>query len=498
VRLEHLRDGDEVLAFMCAALVHGPGEWEGQRWRPLEWQADFVRELYARGTDGNRQIDRALLLTPKGAGKTELAGGLSVIEMVIRPSAEVILAASTWDQAALLKGSADGACAHLNSPLAAMVEVTDAEIRLRGTTSRIVRVASEARSNDGARPTCVIRDEVHEWNTPNREQNYQVLGAGLAKRRGVAIDISTVGADKDSLLGRLVEYAGQVQAGEIDDPRFLYVYHGAEGQLDGLDLYDDNDLEMAITIANPSARGDRPFVDPSEVRRRYREMPPGRAKRYFLNLWGEGGDEQWLPEGRWRVLADPDRVIPVGTTVFAGFDGSDRSDSTALVAVAVEDSNLPHVIVLGVWERPPNAPDGWNVPRDEVEAAVTAMFDRYDVRAFRCDPFLWREEVRAWQDRFGAKTVEDFPTNKHELWGQSCELTYAAIAGGHLTHDGDERLARHLKHAIPRTSPNHKWVTFSKPHRDSLKKVDAAVALTLAVHARHDWTPGLVPLFGFT
>jgi hypothetical protein len=96
------------------------------------------------------------------------------------------------------------------------------------------------------------------------------------------------------------------------------------------------------------------------------------------------------------------------------------------------------------------------------------------------------------------RPVEDFPTNKHELWGQSCELTYAQIAGGHLTHDGDERLARHLKHAIPRTSPNHKWVTFSKPHRDSLKKVDAAVALTLAVHARHDWTPGLVPLFGFT
>ena len=149
MRLERLRNGDDVLGFMTEALVFGPGSFEGLPWRPQEWQAEFLRDLYATNGDQERLIDRALLLTPKGSGKTELAGALAVVEMVLRDSADVILAAASWNQASLLKASADGCCSHPNSALASMVEITESEIRLRGTTSRILRVASDAGANDG-------------------------------------------------------------------------------------------------------------------------------------------------------------------------------------------------------------------------------------------------------------------------------------------------------------------------------------------------------------
>lgn len=487
MRLERLRNGDDVLAFMADALVYGPGEWEGQPWRPLDWQADFIRALYATDAQGHRVIDRALLLCPKGAGKTELLGALAVVEMLIRDSADVIIAAASWAQASLLKGAADGCCSHPNSALANMVEVTESEIRLRGTTSRILRVASDAGANDGARPTCLVRDETHEWNTPSRIRNYQVLGAGLAKRSGCAIDISTVGADKDSLLGRLVEYAEEVEAGRVDDPRFLYVCHSAEGQLDGLDLTVDADLEEAIRRANPSARGEHPFVDVAEVRRRYRELPPGQAKRYFLNIWGRGGDEQWLPEGRWEELAAPDRVVEPGTAMFLGFDGSDRNDSTALVGVTGDD--VPHVVVLGVWERPEKAPEAWSVPRHEVLEAVESAFATYDVKRMTVDPFLWREEVAAWQAEWGEDRVVELKTNYVNLWGEACEVTFAAVVEGKVTHDANPVLDRHLRNAVPRAPSNQKHVTFGKIHAASPRKVDAAVALTLAMHAAHAWVP---------
>ncbi len=59
----------------------------------------------------------------------------------------------------------------------------------------------------------------------------------------------------------------------------------------------------------------------------------------------------------------------------------------------------------------------------------------------------WRTTTWA-QAKWGDK-VEAFATNKAELWGQSCEVTYAAVANGDLTNDGDETFGRHLKNALP-------------------------------------------------
>lgn len=484
--LDKLRSGAEVLAFMTGSLVFGPGSYEGQPWRPAEWQAEFIGALYdPRRPDGSRLVDRALLLTPKGAGKTELAGALGVIELVARDSAEVIMAAATWSQVGLLKGSADGCCSHPNSALEPLIEVTEAEIRLRGTTSRILRVASDAGSNDGLRPTAVIRDETHEWTTPSRERNHMVLANGLAKRGGLQLDISTVGADRDSLLGRYDDYCRRVAAGELVDEHLVYRCYSAEGH--SFDLDTDEGLAAAIAMANPSAPE---FVDVSEVARRFREVPRPEAKRYFLNLWGDGGSAQWLPDGAWPALADPTRVIPEGSTVFAGFDGSATSDSTALVMVAA-DRTPAHAVLLGCWEKPKGSREAWVVPRAEVNAAVAQMFERYDVRKLNVDPFSWWEEVKAWTATHGS-AVETFKTNSVERFGEACDGLYSAVVNQEITHDGSEVLARHLRNAVPRES-GYKRTTIGKVHRASDKRVDAAVALVLAHAAMGDYEPALVP-----
>jgi phage terminase large subunit-like protein len=467
-----------------------------------------LMKLYARDEHGGRVIDRAALLVPKSGGKTELAGAIAVVELVIRPSAMVVIAASSWDQARTLFESTMGVCAS-PSPLAGLVEVTESEIRLKGTSSKILRVASDGPRNDGLRPTCVIRDEVHEWGTPSREAKYQVLSAGTVKRGGVQLDIATVGRDKDSLLGRIAEYGEQVAAGEIDDPGFLYMYFGGGGQLDGLDLADDDDLREAIRRANPPARGEHAFVNVDRVVRGFRDLQPGRARRYFLNVWGQGGDEQWLPEGAWDKLADPSRVVEPGTEIFLGFDGSMVGDSTALVAVTAAGrhaprpeiyvldpdappkepapeppSEKPHVFVLGVWQ----PKDGY-IPRDEVGAAVGAAFERYDVQCLWADPFGWLREIQEWEARYGGRRVLPFPTNQRSKWAVSCSLTYTMVKDGGLTHDGNEALARHARNAVPHKSETAERATFGKSHTESKKKIDAAVALTLALHARHETPP---------
>jgi phage terminase large subunit-like protein len=430
--------------------------------------------------------DRVLLLTPKGAGKTELSGAIAVIEMLNRESAEVVIAAATWHQVGLLKASADGCCTHPNSALASFVEVTEAEIRLKNTTSRIIRVASDAGANDGLRPTALIRDEVHEWNTPSRERNHMILSNGLAKRGGLQMDISTVGGDRDSLLGRYDTYCRRVAAGEIEDEHLLYVCYSAEGL--ELDLDSEEGLRTAILAANPSARGPEPFVDLDEVARRFREVPRAEGRRYFLNIWGEGGSVQWLPEGAWAPLADPVRVIKPRSAVFLGFDGSATSDSTAIVMIGA-DKKPPHAVLLGCWERPKDAREGWVVPRSEVNECVAYAFDTFAVKAFYCDPWQWWEEIKEWEKRYGETKVIRFKTNKVEQFGEACDLLWSSVVNAELSHDGSTILARHLRNAVPRVGTDGRRTTIGKVHKSSDKTIDAAVALCLARAALGDYEP---------
>ena len=125
--------------------------------------------------------------------------------------------------------------------------------------------------------------------------------------------------------------------------------------------------------------------------------------------------------------------------------------------------------------------------RAEVGAAVEAAFERYDVRSLQVDPFLWRAEIAAWREKYGEDRVPELKTNNVSAWGEACELTYAAVVEGTLSHDGTEILDRHLRNAVPRTPSASKWATFGKIHPASPRKVDAAVALTLAIHAAHNW-----------
>jgi hypothetical protein len=176
------------------------------------------------------------------------------------------------------------------------------------------------------------------------------------------------------LLGRVAAYGEFVAAGQKDDPGFLYVYHGAEGKIDGLDIDNNDDhLREAIKIANPSATGEGAFVDLDAQVRAFRDQSPGVARRFILNVWGHGSDEQWLPPGRWEQLADPDRVVEPGTRVFLGFDGSMVADSTALVGVTAEgrgEPTSPPIVILeddiheqwAAWEKKANTTKAARTP----------------------------------------------------------------------------------------------------------------------------------------
>jgi hypothetical protein len=130
------------------------------------------------------------------------------------------------------------------------------------------------------------------------------------------------------------------------------------------------------------------------------------------------------------------------------FDGSEGGrygvDSTALIGVTVEQ--VPHLFVVGCWERPPGATE-WPVDRDDVNQTVAGAHQRWNVRERVCDKSRGVTEMNAWADEYGSPPVVEFPHTRPGMAQASAAFRNAANQGK-LSHDGDPRLARHLGNAI--------------------------------------------------
>jgi phage terminase large subunit-like protein len=251
-----------------------------------------------------------------------------------------------------------------------------------------------------------------------------------------------------------------------DDPSFAYVEYAAP---DGCAV-DDED---AWATANPALDD---YLARDALRSTLRTTREASFRRYRLGQWvGQAG--AWLPFGVWERL-EVDRDVPDGAPVVLGFDGSASGDSTALVGCTVDE--IPHVFVVDVWDNPGDP--RWRVPRGDVDRAVDAAFARWEVAELAADPWGWRSELEGWQQRH--ERVVEWPTNVIGRMAPATDRLYAAIADGQVTHDGDERLARHLAHCVAKPTTHGDVVV--KDKKNSTRKIDAAVAAIVA-HDRAVW-----------
>lgn len=101
------------------------------------------------------------------------------------------------------------------------------------------------------------------------------------------------------------------------------------------------------------------------------------------------------------------------TEICLGFDGSQSGDWTALRAETVDGWRWTPAY------GPSGRPAYWNpvewegrIPRSEVDACVSELFDKYKVQRFYCDPHPWESQVDEWACRFGEDIVVPWPTNR--------------------------------------------------------------------------------------
>lgn len=210
------------------------------------------------------------------------------------------------------------------------------------------------------------------------------------------------------------------------------------------------------------------------------------ALRFFFNLITVGVSDAVDPL-IWATLARNDNPLKPGDMIALGFDGSRSGDCTSLLASRITDGRWFH---LRTWN--PSQFDNGQISHAEVNAAVAAAFEAYDVRYIYADPYHWQSDIEQWEARW-PKRVVTFPTNKDIRIDSAIVRFLAAVKDG-LTHDGDPTLTQHIQAAaLARGARKH-----SRPGEDAsviqyylkiVKKrqtghIDALIAGILAEEAR--------------
>jgi len=504
-------------------LLGWAGRWlqlrPGEPWRFTKEQARFLLWWYAVDEHGRFIYRDGVLQRLKGWGKDPLGATICAMELLapVRfshwgadgqpvgrdvPDAWVQTAAVSMEQTKNTMRLfpvlfSDEAIARFRLAIGAE------QIKAFDGKRVIQAVTSSPRTLEGARASFVLANETQHWLSNNDgwemwaviERNATKSADGAA--RTLAITNAYEPSD-ESVAQRAREAWEAAQAGTHADTGLLY---------DSVEAPPEAPLtaEAAPAVVQ-SIRGDASWLDPDRIVSSILDPrnPPSRSRRFWYNQI-VAAEDAWVDPRHFDAMAAPDKQVAPRDEIAMFFDGSKSDDASALVGCRISDG---HVITLGVWQRPPGERGkNWLAPRGEISAAVDVAMERYNVVAFWADPShafedetgqrYWDGLLDDWHRKYkDSLTLWALPGKHSIMWDMAApsrvaqftaaaERTAAEIEAGEFTHDAHPLLRQHAHNA--RRYPNRWGVSLWKGHRESPRKVDAAVAMVGARMVRREF-----------
>jgi hypothetical protein len=358
---------------------------------------------------------------------------------------------------------------------------------------KIEPVTASARSRLGQRVTFIVQDETHSWLKSNG-------GRALAdnQRRNIA-----------GMGGRWLETTNAFDPAEDSVAQNTYeqegnssVYIDDREAADSLSVRNKVERRKALKVVYgdswtgrrngedgaviPWVKLDR--IDDDIIPLLARD--PAQAERFFLNR-KRAAEAAAFDYKTWKE-STTDHQPEKGVLVVLGIDGARFVDALAVVATEVETGfQWP----VGIWERPESAPDGYEHPMGEVDAAIEETLQEYDVWRVYVDPGSNTGNIdtlmEKWQGRWGEEVFIPWRMERPKQTAQAVVKFTDAIATGEVTNDGNELFHSHIRNAVRRKvtakdedgRPLH---VISKDRPDSPRKIDAAAAAVLSWECRGD------------
>lgn len=513
--------GWQVLAWLYEYALTPGGPNAGEPFFPTDEQLRFIAWWYAIDDNGKFIYRDGMFRRMKGHGKDPIAAALSLAELcgpvqfshwdpntgqpVGKPkhAAWIQIAAVSQDQTrntfALFPAMASP---QMKSEYGLDINKT---LIYAANGGIIEGVTSSPLSLEGKRPTFVIKNETQWWvETNSGHQMDEVIQGNVDKSsygtcRALAICNAHIPGE-DSIAERTHDYFMEVLAGKAIDTGVLYDALEAPADTPLSEIPNPNEdpegyaagvekLKEGLRIA----AGDSVWLPIDIIAESMldRRRPVTESRRKFLNQVN-ASEDSWIAPWEWDRCHPEGGVPPLepDDKITLGFDGSKSNDHTALVACRVEDAAL---FVIKTWD-PESYPTG-EVPREQVDAYVRSMFERYDVVAFRADVKEFEAYVDAWGHDFKKRIkVNASPANpvaydmrgNQKKFALDCERFLDAVIEQELCHDGNPILRQHVLNS-KRHPTQYDSIAIRKASKDSSRKIDAAVCAVLAFGARHEY-----------
>jgi len=526
--------GPEVCALMESDLVFGPGDLRGRAYRLDDEDRAFIFRLYevhppdhagscsfdamslrctvGRGTCGRRRFDSGVIMTRKGTKKSERAAALVAMELhpegpvrcdgfrkvdgvwqpVGRPVTDPYIPMVAYTE----KQAEDTAWASLYVMIADGPGASNFDIGL----SRIMRARGDGKaealatapdSRDGARTTFQVKEETHRWVLPRQLEAHATMEANLAKRplaEPWELHVTTgyvPGAG--SLAEKMHDTARYVDESGPDiqrRSRLFFFYRWAD---EAIDTSTPEGLREAIVDASGASA--LAFSDVERIASNFEK--PDADVNYLERVWLnriKRATAQAFDVRRFEDLAAPHEV-PADAILVLSWHGARYWDAAGLVATDVETG---YQWVIASWQRPPDAPADWEVPEDEVDAAVAETFATRQVWRFYVHPDRWESSAAKWANEFGEEVVKSWRTNAWTEMTKAIRAYLEAMVSGELTHSGDERLIAHIGAAHRRNlthlrdDDGHPLWVLTKERAASPHPINLAQAAVIGWAARLD------------
>ena len=381
------------------------------------------------------------------------------------------------------------------------------QTKLVGTSSRIELLTNSEASSEGDPATAVFLNESHHMtHTSGGQRLASVARRNVGKSPGGMARLLEATNTHMPGEGSVAEDSYEAWQAQVSGrtPRRDILYDSREAPPD-LSPHDEGQLMAGLRAAYDDAK----WVDLERIRDEVQDLRTSLSdsiRFYFSSL--PTAEDAWVDPRKFDAKRHQ-APIEDGEAVALFLDCSKSTDATVLDACRITDG---HAFGIRGWQRPHgDRGTGWLAPRHEVDAAIRAAFERWDVQWLGVDPsparddedeaLYWAALIDEWHRDFrdtvlvwatpGAKGSavafdmrQSVPGGRDRLrlFTEECELTAAAIeADGDdpavepFSWDGDAMFRQHIHNA--RRRPNQFGVSIGKRSRSSSQLVDHAVGM---------------------
>lgn len=429
---------------------HEKGIMAGQPFVLDPFQQDDVDLIYEVDANNVRVWRSSLVGWARGLGKSPIAAGSGVLELVTRKAKpDVIVAAAARHQAGIIQDFGSGFVR--NSPLNDHCRVLRNAIMFPRNDGSMRTVSADGHLQHGLSISALLRDEIHSWLTEKQVELYWALETAMHKQHdSTSLDITTAGWNKRTLLGERYDAALKTHTVDVDcdgyrvvardrDAGSLMIWRGAPEDADVMD-------PATWRKAYPAS-----WISEKDIARLAATTPENVFRRLILNQWTEA-ESTWLPLGVWdaRKAKGDEAKVALTEPVILAFVGRYRGDAAALVGWSFDG----RAFTIEIWE----GDDDYLVPREKVEEALEREFGRRKVKKLVVDDYGWLEEVAAWRRRWPGMVELPVAKNRRQYMVKACSRFYSDVVNGQVTHDGNRRAGKHLAQVVAKPSADGQGV----------------------------------------